>query len=679
MIVFGFRLVTAALLAFLMLALPAAGQIPSGANHIAAALVSETATPRAGRTVTLAFVMTPEAGWHGYWENPGDAGVQTEVDWTLPAGVTAGPLRYQVPDTLIVSGLMNYVYEGPYAQLVDLKIPTDLATGTRLPIRAKIDWLACTREICVPEHGEFSTVLTIGDGAITAANRAKFDGYRTALPKPLSSRASFTMENGRIRMAVPLPAALEIADPYFFPLTDGVIDYAAPQQVTRNDDMVIVETGAGEMSARTIDGVLRIGPNAGLRLSAVPGAVPAAGESVTSDAGVTLLVALGGAVLGGLLLNVMPCVFPILSLKALSLARAGGDERAVRREALAYAGGVIVVCLMLGGLVLALRAGGDAVGWAFQLQEPRVILVLLLLTAGIAFNLAGLFELPSLSGGSALAGRSGAAGAFWTGALAAFVATPCTGPFMAAALGAALVMPTAAALAVFAGLGLGLALPFLLLGFIPALRRALPRPGSWMERLRRILSLPMFATALGLAWILGRQVGVDGMMFGLTALLLLALALWWVGARQAGGRSTVWWPLVPAATAAVALVAIVPRNPATAGPVQIAGAEPFNRARLATLRAEGKPVFLYFTADWCLTCKVNEKGAIDRADVRAAFAKRNVVVMVGDWTRGNADISRFLAEHGRSGVPLYLFAPPGGPWRVLPQVLTPGMLTGLVA
>jgi thiol:disulfide interchange protein len=311
-----------------------------------------------------------------------------------------------------------------------------------------------------------------------------------------------------------------------------------------------------------------------------------------------------------------------------------------------------------------------------------VIVFLLLLVAGIALNLAGLFELPTVSAGGSLAGKGGAGGAFWTGALAAFVATPCTGPFMGAALGAALVLPPAAAILVFAGLGLGLALPFLLLGFVPALRRRLPRPGPWMDRFRRILSLPMFATALGLAWILGKLAGVDGMTLGLAAALLVAIALWWVGRRQAGGRGRSWWPLAPAIAAAVALVTILPRAPAaaTTAPAESAlAAEPFSEARLAALQAEGRPVFVYFTADWCLTCKVNEKAAIERSEVVDAFAAKKVAVLVGDWTSGDATIGRFLSAQGRSGIPLYLYYANGKPPVTLPQVLTPGTLTALVS
>jgi thiol:disulfide interchange protein len=371
----------------------------------------------------------------------------------------------------------------------------------------------------------------------------------------------------------------------------------------------------------------------------------------------------------------MPCVFPILSLKALSLARAGETAAAARREALAYAGGVIATCLALGGLLLALRAGGAAIGWAFQLQDPRVILLLLLLITAIALGLAGLFQLPVVAAGDRLTRSEGLRGAFFTGALAAFVATPCTGPFMGAALGAALVLPTLGALAIFAGLGLGLALPFLLLGFVPALRRLLPRPGRWMETFQRILSLPMFLTALGLAWILGRQTGVDGMALGLGAALLLGIALWWLGR---GGR---WRALIVLAVAVAAPPFQLPAEPAAQasqaeGPL---AAEPFSEARLAELRAARTPVFVYFTADWCLTCKVNERGAMAAAEVADSFRARGIKVLAGDWTRGDPAIGRFLESHGRSGVPLYLYYAPGRDADVLPQLLTAATLTGLGA
>jgi cytochrome c biogenesis protein CcdA len=460
-----------------------------------------------------------------------------------------------VPHRLIIAGLMNYVYEGDYAQLIDVRVPAEVAPGTTLPIRARVDYLACTDEICVPETANVAVELEAGATPGAQTNRAMFDRFRQALPKPLGIEARFERAGNRFRLAIPVPAGLELREPYFYPLTDGALSYAAAQTFSRAGDTLIVETEAPSTGTGldAVEGVLKLSDGNGLSLKAIPGAVPAGtplrleGEQPALGAA-AILAALAGAILGGLLLNIMPCVFPILSLKALSLAKAGGDEGAAKREAIAYTAGAVLICLALGAALLALRAGGVAAGWAFQLQDPRVILSLLLIITAVALNLAGLFELPALTGGGRLAERGGLSGAFWTGALAAFVATPCTGPFMGAALGAALVLPTAVALAVFAGLGLGLALPFLLLGFVPALRRRLPKPGAWMERFRRLMSVPMFLTALALAWILGRQAGVDGMALGLAAAMVLALALWWVGRRQ--GRPGSWLPLAPAALAA---------------------------------------------------------------------------------------------------------------------------------
>ena len=664
------RILWAALLALV------AAPIAAAPNHITPGLMAESMTPAAGSQVTLAFSMKPAPQWHGYWQNPGDAGLATRVDWTAPKGLTFGPIQYPVPQPLLIAGLMNYVYESDFAELVTLTVPAGLRPGTKLPITAKLDWLACNPQTCVPETATLSILLTVGDGAVAPATRAQFDRWRAALPRPLAAAAHYQVAGGRFRLEVPLPAAAAADRPYFFPLTDGAIDYAAPQSVVRDGDRLVIETAAKPNMPRQIEGVLRLGPDTGLSFSATPGKVAAAqpGKGV----GGTLLAALGGAILGGLLLNIMPCVFPILSLKALSLARAGETNGHARTEAIAYTAGVVLVCAGLGAVLLGLRAAGGLAGWAFQLQDARVIAALMLLVLGIGLNLAGLFELPVLSGGGKLAGAGGASGAFWTGALAAFVATPCTGPFMGAALGAALLLPAAAAMAIFVGLGLGLALPFLLLGFVPALRRWLPKPGAWMDLFRRILAVPMLVTALGLAWILGRQVGVDGMTIGLAAALLLALGLWWTGRRQMALKSGAWWPALVALIMAAGLIAIGPRD-AVVGATASRGTQPFDEAKLADLRKQGRPVFLYFTADWCLTCKVNEKAAIERSEVTQAFAAKHVVTMVGDWTRGDPAISRFLSSHGRSGVPFYLFYPAGGGEpRELPQILTPGLLAGLV-
>ena len=653
----------------------AQGAFGGGPAHIAAQLDSESDSPAPGGATTIAFAMTPEPGWHGYWENPGDAGLGMSVEWTLPRGVTVGPLRYPVPETLLISGLMNHVYEGPYAILANLKVAGDVAQGTRLPVVAKAQWLACTDKVCVPESGTLRLDLVAGNGAVAPASRTRFDAWRMHLPRPLGSQARYAVKDGRLRMAIPLPMEAEARDVHLFALTEGLIRYAADQRVTRKDNQMVIDTAAGEgVKDRPVQAVLRTGDHVGFLLTAVPG--PVEEPQPEGQAG-AILAALGGALLGGLLLNIMPCVFPILGLKAMSLAKAGGDERSVRREALAYAAGVILTCLALGGLLLALRAAGNAVGWAFQLQDPRIILTLLLLVSAIAFNLAGLFELRPFGGGDSLAGKGGTMGAFWTGALVAFVATPCTGPFMAAAMGAALLLPLAAALAIFAGLGLGLALPFLLLAYIPALRSRLPRPGAWMGRFQKLLSVPMFLTALGLAWLLGQQRGVSGMTIGLGAALLLALLLWWLGARQHGGKGG---GLI-AGIGALALLAGAAIALPSAAPVRAennATSVAFAVEKLDGLRAANKPVFLYFTADWCLTCKANEAAAIDRAEVRAAFDKAGVTVMVGDWTSADPAITRFLESQGRSGVPLYLWYAPGKEAVVLPQLLTPATLTALV-
>ncbi len=347
------------LLLLLLLPWPAAAQLPPGQKAMSVRLVPETSNPAAGSKVTLALVMTPRPGWHGYWQNPGDAGVGTRIAWRLPEGASAGPIRFPVPGRLIIQGLMNYVYEGEHALLVDLALPRGLAPGTRLPVRGKVDYLVCTDKICVPELAEIAADLAVGRGEGKAAS---FDRYRQALPKPLPETARFERSGGALRLAIPLPAAAAVEDPYFFPLTEAALVYSAPQAVSRRGDWLIVEVPAGDSAAPAVEGVLKIGPGLGLAVRAAPGPVGPAGIAVEPATAAAagdaraLLLALAGALLGGLLLNVMPCVFPILSLKALSLARAGGDERAARREALAYAAGAVLACLALGAVLLAVRA-----------------------------------------------------------------------------------------------------------------------------------------------------------------------------------------------------------------------------------------------------------------------------------------------------------------------------------
>jgi cytochrome c biogenesis protein CcdA len=371
------------------------------------------------------------------------------VKWQLPKGFAAGPLRYPVPTRLTVAGLMNYVYERDYAVLVRLKVPAD-ARGT-VPIRAEARWLACTDKICVPEQGKLALGLPVGTGT---PRRAQFDQWRRALPQPLATVAHFHAAGDKLRVAIPLPASVGVEKPYVFPITDDAVDYEAPQSFRRSGDWLVGDLAMKKAPAE-FAGVLALGESRGLEFRAVPGPIPEGGTTLNAPGWNAILWAVLGAIAGGMLLNLMPCVFPILALKALHLSRAGGEAEHARADALAYTAGTVVGTGLLGAVLLAIRAVGAEAGWAFQLQDPRTIMLLLLLAVAITANLLGLFELPVLGG------RAQPAGSFGTGALAAFVATPCAGPFLGAALGTALLLPTAGSVAVFAALGLGLGLPFL--------------------------------------------------------------------------------------------------------------------------------------------------------------------------------------------------------------------------
>ncbi|MGB3722621.1 MAG: protein-disulfide reductase DsbD domain-containing protein [Pacificimonas sp.] len=638
------------------------------------------AGPERDGTRTLAIVMTPRDGWHTYWKNPGAAGVETQAEWTLPGDADAGDIRYPVPSRFVVSGIMNYVFEGESALLVDV---AGLPSGGERTVDLQLDYLVCDDSICVPESAALRAEMN--DIAVGADRIAR---YAARLPTDDGAIGSFERSDDMLRLSVDVPNADELSDAYFFPLPDGALDYNAPQAISVDGDRLIIETLPGfDAALAELSGILKLirsdGDAIGMAVTLASGEVAAGGAALpvgddTSGndvGGVSAVTAFALALLGGLLLNVMPCVFPILSLKALSLAKGGASPKAARTEAIFYTLGVVATVLALGAALLGLRAGGASIGWAFQLQDPRVVAFLLLLVTAIALNLAGLYELPSLSldGGGRVA-STGRSGSFFTGVLAAVVATPCTGPFMGAALGAALVLSGPAALAIFLGLGMGLALPFLLIGFIPALRNRLPKPGAWMQTMRRILSIPMFLTALALAWVLGRQAGVDGLAIGLGGALLLGLALWWLGGS---GRRIAPLGL---ALASLAILFFVPQQTETAH-AQIASDLPetrdFSPEALASLRADSTPTFLYFTADWCITCKVNEKGALSDSEVAQAFTDAGITTLVGDWTRADPVITDFLAAHGRAGVPLYLYYAPGAEARILPQLLSSDMLTAL--
>lgn len=667
----------------------------TGGPYMAGHLEAENPNPAPGETVTLALVMQPEAGWHGYWENPGDAGVPNDLKWTLPTGATVGPLRYPVPQVLLVSGLMNHVYEGRYAILTDLKLPSTVRPGEVLPIRVQANWLVCSDTVCVPEQADLALDLTVGgvEGQSAGqddarARQAAFDDYRRHLPRPLGGTALFEGDGrGGLRIGIPFPRDAALSDVHFFPLTSGAQNYAAPQKIGRDGDRLVIALDGFPPPQGVLEGVLRIGAGQGIEIRAEPGAVPpAADEGGIGGQGAwgwrMAVIAFAGAVLGGLLLNIMPCVFPILSLKVMSLLRGGASPAHARREAWAYTAGVALTCVALGGAVLLLRMSGEGVGWAFQLQSPAVIVALLALSIAIALNFAGWFELSAIRIDGSLTTRRGLSGDFWSGVLVAFVATPCTGPFMATALGTALLLPAGVAMAIFAGLGFGIALPFLLLAYVSALRARLPRPGPWMMRVQRWLSLPMFLTAAALLWLLWRQAGEAGLIVGAVLAALVGAALWWLGRRQRDGRGrpgglAVAGACLLAVLAGGGMLAALPSG-ADAGVKSRTAGDAFSEEALRQARASGKPLFLYFTADWCLSCKVNEAAAIDRADVREAFGRQGVRMLVGDWTKGDPAITRFLERHGRSGVPLYLWYPAdGGPAKELPQILTPAMLVDL--
>lgn len=677
------------LLLLALIAGPALAESSAQLPNTRVELVSEVARPAPGQRFTIGIMMTPQPDWHTYWKHPGDSGIETRATWANPAGVTVSPFRYPVPETYLISGIMNHVYGSENVLLAEVDVPQG-ASGA-LPLSVRLDWLVCNDEICVPESATLTLPLETGDGSADPAQKQRFADARAALPRPLSELASFAREGNRIRLSIPLAATESIKAAHFFASADDTLVLAAPQSLSRTQSALIIETAAvPDSNPQTVAGLLRIERAdgvLGLEVSAVPGAVslgePLAAPAPAHSMLAAFLPALGLALLGGLVLNLMPCVFPILSLKALSLAKAGHSQAAARNEGLAYTAGVVLVCTALGGVAIALARAGEGAGWAFQLQDPRVILLLMLLTLAIGLNFAGLFEMQvgGASAGQSLASKPGAKGAFWTGALAAFVATPCTGPFMAGALGAALVLPPVAGLAVFAGLGLGLALPFLAIGFIPALRRRLPKPGQWMVTFRRILAIPMLLTALALAWVLGRQAGAEGLTLGLLFALIVGLGLWWLGLRQQS-RGRTLLPAMVALVAAMLAPAALARLPQPVAGVKTATSSglahvAFSPEKLAELTRAQKPVFLYFTADWCLTCKVNEKGALASGEVADSFERAGIKVMVGDWTKPDPAIATFLESRGRAGIPLYLFFHPDGKVEELPQILTVDQLVGL--
>lgn len=693
---------------------PAPGPIAAGpqrTERIEAELVPLSAWVAPGSTAVVAVRQTIRPGWHTYWRNPGDSGGATTLTWTTPEGVRAGDIVWPVPERQRLLGLMNYGYSGEVYLPVPIETPADARPGSVLPLTVRADFFVCSDEMCVPETLTLRLDLPVREGAAPRDPRhgAAIAAVLESAPRPAGVEARIARVDGALVLSAaggPL-AGRDPGPTYFFPFRGGVLDHAAaqtgafgPQGLTLRLQPGAETRDAGpsgpvEGVLATAHGAYEIVATAGPALPGTTGTgdlATAAEGAAAAPEGTSLVAfaqALLFAVLGGLILNLMPCVFPILAMKAAALAASAHDARRARRDGLAFLAGVLATFLLLAGALLALRAAGEAVGWGFQLQSPPVTAGLALLMLAVALNLSGVFHVGAGlqgAGSGPLARLPGGLGAFFTGALAVVVAAPCTAPFMAFALGAALVMPWPLALMVFLGLGLGLALPFVAVSLSPRLLARLPRPGPWMDRLKGLLAFPMYATALWLAWVFSRQTGAEALGLLFVAGVLLALGAWLAGVAQvergAGrpGRASLAAGILVLLLAGAALV-LAARTPADAPGTAVAAEQEalsgaaWSTEAVETALAEGRPVLVNFTADWCVTCKINERTALSSPAVAQALGEADAVYLVGDWTRRDDAITAELRRHGRSGVPLYLLYAPGQPEpRILPQLLTGGVV-----
>jgi thiol:disulfide interchange protein len=687
------------LLAALSVAAPALAQ-PVDTGHLVAELVPEARGVAPGQTLQVALRQTIQKGWHTYWRNPGDSGEATKILWTLPAGWTAGDFVWPTPHRLPVGPLVNYGYSGEVLLPMTLTAPASARVGETVTLKAAAAFLVC-EEICIPEDALLTLSLPITAGPAQADPKWGPAIAKTlaAAPKTTGLAASFQHEGGRLTLAATGSAlnGPKVREAYFYPFSGTAIDHAKPQGVERGPDGLTLAITAGYdfqqgAAPAAIAGVLEVDGTAH-EITAAAGPAPAGASGLgppralpTGAADLGLLAAAVFAFLGGLILNLMPCVFPVLAMKAASLAGHGEDHGPARRQGLAFGAGVMATFLALAAGLIALQAAGAAVGWGFQLQSPPVVAVLTLLMLAVALNLSGVFEVgASLQGaGSGLATRRGLSGAFFTGALAVVVAAPCTAPFMGPALGWALTQTPAVALTVFAALGLGFAAPFVAVAYVPALLNRLPRPGAWMDLFRKALAFPMYAAAGWLAWVLTVQAGPDALARVLGAAVALGLAAWMAGLaqrRRAVGERTLTLGAGAAGLAALALAGSV--WPAYATP-DTAGAssekaevpyEAYTPERLAALRAQGRPVFVNYTAAWCVSCQVNERVALSTKAVAEALKRNNAAYLKADWTRRDPIIAADLARHGRAGVPLYLvYGANGADSVILPSLLTEGIV-----
>ena len=644
-----------------------------------------------GKPLWLGLYIRHQPHWHTYWKNPGDSGLPTTLSWELPAGVTAGEIQWPVPQRLPVGPLVNYGYEGDLLLAVPLTVGPEFK-GETLAVKLRGDWLVC-KEVCIPESGEFA--LKLPAAAATATHTALFEQARAALPLALQAQVAAQLDGAQLRLTIEgLPAAWQGKTLQAFPEEAGVFDHAAvPAQQWSGARLSLALPVSAQRSESPTQLALVLRPagepggRVGYTLAAWPAladaapapalqpvdAVPAQPAAAPASTALALLLAFAG----GLLLNLMPCVFPVLSLKVLGFTAHAEDRRLLVAGGLAYTAGVVLSFLVLAGLLLALRSGGAQLGWGFQLQSPLFVAGLALLFGLIGLNLLGVFEIRAVLPGN-LAGARAANPIVdhgLTGVLAVVVASPCTAPFMGVALGAALTQPAPQALAIFAALGLGMAAPYLAASLWPGLARALPRPGAWMRHFKILMAFPMFATVLWLLWVLGQQVGIDGAIGLLGLLLALALAAWVFGAPdlQARGRAVLGCLslAILVATALWAWPALREQSGAVAQAETSATWQPWSAERVAAAQAEGRPVLVDFTAAWCVTCQFNKRGTLADAQLLADMQAKNVLLLRADWTRRDAAISQELNRLGRSGVPVYAVYQPGAAApQLLPEILS---------
>jgi thiol:disulfide interchange protein DsbD len=670
-------------------AVPSLGAAP-GERHrderVEVVLRSEQASVIPGVPLTLGLEFRLTEPWHVYWTNPGDSGEAPSVRWSLPAGFTAGPLLFPVPEAIRTGPILDYGYSRHVLLATDVDTPTALRTGSQVELSADVRWLACRAEECIPGEARLVKVLKVetAQAPRLAETAELFAAARQRLPRPWPSELDASASRSSIAVTLKgLVAPDGPATVEFFPLERGTVTGEAAQATWLGGSGLRVELvmdASFTRSAQRVSGLVVVSQpdrRHGYLVDAVARA--AAG-------GLSLGLALVLALAGGVILNLMPCVFPVLSLKVLSFVeQAGSDPHRVRRHGWAFTAGVLASFWVLAGVLLALRGAGESLGWGFQLQSPVFLAALCATLMLFALSLGGVFEIGlSLTAINSTRTESvhGYQTSFWTGALATIVATPCTAPFMGSALGFALTQPAAVGLLVFTALGFGMALPYLILSYAPRLLAALPRPGAWMETFRQLMAFPLYATVLWLLHVFSRQTGEEAVWRLMAALLLLGMAAWAWGVAQRHPRESRTLRRVAPLLAGFALVfaAMALRSPATTAGVAheaVASAfwEPWSPERVAKLRAEGKPVFVNFTAEWCLSCQVNERVVFATDAVRELFRNYGVVALEADWTNEDARIAETLAGFGRDGVPLYVFYPPGvAEPVVLPQVPTQASL-----